>query len=125
MFDLGLFRQIHHAEGEHVLGVLLPFQRVVISLQFIELRQVFPDIQQFLHQRVLVFLILQGITGPDFFDRAKDFHDQDAVMGDDRAAALTDQVRMRHFLGIANVGHVIHNVIRIFLQGVICRTVER
>ena len=68
---------------------------------------------------MLVFAIGQGIARPDLFDRPKDFDDQDAVVGDDRAAALADQVGMRHFLGVTDIGNVVHNIIRVFLQGVI------
>ena len=67
----------------------------------------------------------ENVAGPDFFNRAEHFDDQHAVMRDDGAAAFADDVRVRHFLGVANVGDVINDVVRVFLQRVIRRAVER
>ena len=124
VLDLGLVRQIQHAEREHVLGVLLALQRVVIGLQLVQLRQVLPDVEQLLHQRVLVLAVFGTFAGPDFLDRAEHLDDQHAVVGDDGAAAFADDVRVRHLLGVADVGDVIDDVVGVFLQRVIGRAVE-
>ena len=38
--DLGLVRQVQHAEGEHVMGIVLAFMRVVKRLDFVRLAKI-------------------------------------------------------------------------------------
>ena len=59
-----------------------------------------------------------------FLDGAERFHDQHGMMRDDRAAAFTNDRRMRDAFGIANVHNVPHDVVGIFLQRIICRAIE-
>ncbi len=124
LFDLGLFGQIHHAEREHVLRVFLPLQRVVIRLQLVQLKQVITDVDQLLHQRGIGLSAFGAFGQPAFFDRAENLHNQHAVMGDNCAATLADDVRVRHFLGVADIGDVINDVVGIFLEGVVGGAVE-
>src|ERR1051326_6868087 len=41
------------------------------------------------------------------------------MVSDNRAATFADNVRVRHFLGVANVGNVIDDVVGIFLESVV------
>ena len=88
------------------------------------MREIFFDVEQLADERVFAVAVFEGVARTDFFNRAKHFHDQHAVMRDDGAAAFADDVRMRHFLRVANVGDVINDVVRVFLQGVIRRAVK-
>jgi hypothetical protein len=108
-----------------MLRVFLAFLRVVIGLQLVELGKIFADVEQLLHERMLGVAVFQKIAGTDFLNRAKHFHDQHAVVGDDGAAAFADDVRVRHLLGVADIGDVINDVVGVFLQRVIGGTVER
>src|ERR1043166_986011 len=72
---------------------------------------------------MFVFAVLKVARWPHLLDRAKHFDDQHAVMRDDRAPALADDVGMFHLLGVADVRDVIDDVVRVFLEGVIRRAV--
>src|SRR5438046_9617128 len=63
--------------------------------------------------------------GALLFDRAKDLHNQDAVMRNNGPATLAYAIRMRYLLRIAHIRDVINDVLRIFLEGVVCGTVKR
>ncbi len=123
-FDLRLVGQVQHPQGEHVLGVLLALEGVVVGLQLVELGQVLADVEQLPHQRVLDLAVLEHLPGRDFFNGAKDLDDQHAVMRHHRPSALADDVRMRHLLGVADIGDVIDDVIGVFLEGVVGRAVK-
>jgi hypothetical protein len=62
--------------------------------------------------------------GADFFDGAQRLHQQDAVMGDNGPPAFADDLRMRHLLLVANLADVKNDVVGVFLQRVIGRTVK-
>ena len=51
IFDARLVRQIHHAEREHLLRVLLAFLRVVKRLELVQLREILFDVEQLFHER--------------------------------------------------------------------------
>ena len=94
------------------------------GLKLVQLVQIFFDVQQLAHQRMLAVAVLKKIAGPDLFNRSEHFHDQHAVMRDDGAAAFTDDVRVRHLLRVADVGDVINDVVGVFLKRVIGGAVE-
>ena len=124
MLNLCFVRQIKHAEREHVVRVLAAFQRVVVGFKLVQLAEVLFNIEQFLDQRVFVFGISEIHVGPDFGDGAEHLHDQNAVVRDEGAPAFADDVRVRHFLRVADVANVINDVVGVFLQRVVGRTVE-
>src|ERR1022692_4190165 len=124
LLDLGLLRQVHHAEREHVLRVFLPLQRVVIRLQLVQLLQIIADVDQFLHQRRIGLSAFGAFGQPAFFDCAEHLHNQHAVMGDNCPTALADDVGVRHLLRVADIGDVINDVIGVFLERVIGGAVE-
>ena len=64
------------------------------------------------------------MSGRGLADGAEHLDDQHAVVGDDGPAALADDVRVRHLLRVADVGDVINDVVGVFLQRVVGRTVE-
>src|ERR1051326_1552116 len=72
----------------------------------------------------MFLLAILKFAGAHFLDGAKDFHNQDAMIGDDSAAAFADDIRVRDILGVADIGHVINDVIGIFLERVVGGTVE-
>ena len=124
ILDLRLVRQVQHAEREHMLGVLAAFKRVVVGFEFVRLGEVLFDVAKFFYERMFVLAANGRGERPDFFDRPENFHDQNTVMRHDGAAALADDGRMRHLLGVADIGDVIDDVVRVFLQGVIRGAVE-
>src|SRR5690349_17765209 len=125
MLDFRLVRQLQHSEREHVVGVLPSFQRVVISFQFVQFAEVLLDVEQFPDQRTFVFAIGEINGWADLANRAEHFHDENAVVRDDGTSALTDDVRVVDLLRVADVTDVINDIVRVFLQGVIGRAVER
>ena len=58
------------------------------------------------------------------FDRAKRFDNQHRMMRDNGAPAFADNRRMRDSFGVANVDDVPDDVVRVFLERVIGRTVK-
>ena len=74
---------------------------------------------------MLIFGVLDIGFGTDFFDGAEYLDNQHAVMRYDCAATFADDVRMRHPLGIADLGDIVDDVVRVFLQRVIGGAVER
>ena len=125
ILDLGLVRQIHHAQREHVLRVIATFLRVVIRFKLVQLGEVLLDVEQLAHDGLLVVTVGEVDVWMRLADRAKDFHHEHTVMRDDGASALADDVGVRNFLLIANIRDVINDVVRIFLERVIRRAVER
>src|SRR3989441_1129509 len=125
MFDLRFVRQFQQAEREHIVRVLAAFERIVVGLELVQLANVLLDVEQFLDQRVFVFAAGEFYVLPDFANGAEHFDDQHAVVRHEGAAAFADDVRVGHFLRVANVADVINDVIGVFLQGVIGRAVER
>src|SRR5437899_5976813 len=73
---------------------------------------------------MLALAVLKILAGTNFFDRAENLHDQNAMMRDHGAAALADEVRMANLLGVADIGDIINDVIGVFLERIIGRTVE-
>jgi hypothetical protein len=67
-------------------------------------------------------LLPSGATkrlGLGLFDHAEDIDDEHGMMRDDGAAAFADQGRVRHFFLVADVGHVVDDVARVFAERVI------
>ena len=89
----------------------------------LRLGQVLANVQQVAHQGVLAFPVFDGGASADFFDGAKRFDDQNAVMGDNGAPAFADDLRVRHLLLVANLADVKNDVVGVFLQRVIGRAV--
>ena len=108
-----------------MLGVFFALLRVVKRLQLVQLREIFFDVAKFLDERMLVFAASELHVGTDFFNGTKDFHHQHAVMRDDGAPAFADDGGVWNLFRVANVGDVIDHVVRVFLQGIIRRAVER
>jgi hypothetical protein len=123
-FDFRLVGQIQQAKREHVLRFLPPVQRVVVSLQFVQLSDVLANVQQIAHQRVLVFPVGHCGVGAHFFDRADNLDHQHAVMRDNRPPAFADDLRMGHLLLVANLRDVKDHVVGVFAQGVVGRAVR-
>jgi hypothetical protein len=113
---LRLVRQIQQAEVEHLLRVVLALQRVVKASSLFSLASFCGCRAVRGRARVRLSPYCSGVAGPDFFDRAEDLDDEHAVMRDDGAAALADDGRMRHFLRVADIGDVINDVVRVFLE---------
>ena len=88
IFNLGLVRQVEQTEREHLLRVLFALLRVMTGLKLVQLVQIFFDVQQLAHQRMLAVAVLKKIAGPDLFNRSEHFHDQHAVMRDDGAVPI-------------------------------------
>ena len=63
--------------------------------------------------------VFQKFAGPDFFNGAKHFNQQHAMMRYNGTSALADDIGVWHLLGVANVSNVIDHIVSILLQGVI------
>src|SRR5947209_6784677 len=73
---------------------------------------------------MLILTVLKILAGTNFLDGAEDLDDQNAMVRDHCATALADDVRMADLLGVADISHIINDVVGVFLEGVIGRTVE-
>ena len=68
---------------------------------------------------MIAFRIINRAVLAQLCDGAKYFHDEHAVVGDDGAAALTDDGGVGDVLGVADIGHVVDDVVGVFLEGVV------
>ena len=117
--------QLKYTQGKHVMRVLLTLLRLVIGGQLIVATiKVAANFQQLVNQHMLVIAVLQTrLEG--FADGTESLHHQHAVMRHDRPAALADDGRMRHLLGIAHLADGRHHVVGVFAQRVIGAALER
>ena len=122
--DLGLRFQIEQAEIErllrfffYLLNVVQTFEAIAALETLFRIENVADEFMIFLARRDFQF-------GRGFLDRAERFHHEHGMVCDNGAPAFAHDRRMRHAFGIAHVGDVPNNVIRIFLKGIIRRTVE-
>ena len=106
-----------HRHVQRLLGVVIAFERVPRRQAVVRFDQVG---QRLLHVR-------SRCRRHDFVAECRHIQhveDEKAVVGDGRASALRDDVGMRHFGLVAHGLDVIHDVVRIFLKGVVHTRLE-
>src|SRR4051794_23063689 len=96
----------------------------MIGFQLVQLRQIFPYIEQFLYESMLIFSIPKIFAWSNFLYGAKNLNNQNAVVRHQGSTAFANDVGMRHFLCVTHIRNVVHDVIGILLERVIGGTVE-
>jgi hypothetical protein len=106
------------------VGVVLALQGVVVSFQFVELRQIATHVEELAHDGVFLIVVGDGDFGSKFGDGSEDLHEQYTVVGDDGAAAFTDDSGVGYGFGVAYLTRVVDDVVSVFLQRVVGGAVE-
>src|SRR6266404_1095634 len=116
--------EIEQAEVEHLLRFFLDLLDVVQALDAIAAFEPLLHIKNLGHEFMILFggLDLQFRRGP--FDRTERFHDEHGMVRDDGATALTHDRGMRDTFRIAHIGDVPDDIVGVFLERIIRRTIE-
>ena len=76
------------------------------------------------HQFVISFARGHSQLRRRFLDRTERFHHQNGMMRNDCATTFIHDRRMRDAFGITHVHDVPDDIVRIFLERIICRAIE-
>ena len=122
--DLRFRFEIEQTEIECLLRFLFDLLDVVQTLKTISAFQPLFHVKDVGYQFVVPFARFDFELWCSFFDRTKRFDHQHGMMRDSGAPALAHNRRMCDAFGVANVYDVPHDVVRVFLERIIGRTVE-
>jgi hypothetical protein len=106
------------------MGVVFSFEGVVVGFEFIEFGEVTAHIAEFTDDGVFLFCGEAFEFGAEFLDGAEDFDEEDAMVGDDSAAAFANDGGVGYAFGVADFGGIVDDVVGVFLEGVISGAIE-